>query len=91
MGENDKPYTGPTVTHQAIETVPYRPNQPISRCWSKWTDGTITHSDSVTEWRDVRGYMMASYVYVNIGRDPHLRPPPGLRWVDTIKIGTGAS
>ncbi len=58
----------------------------MTRCWSKWTDGSVTHSDSVVEYHEIRGHMMGSTSFVNIGAEPNMRPPLGLAWVDTRAI-----
>lgn len=68
------PSKGATITHQAIEYV-----GPITRTWSRWTDGTEDHCDSTYIARD--GTLVP--VYVNLGADRGMRPPLGLRWVDT--------
>lgn len=82
-----KPYDGPTITHQACETVPYRTGQPITRCWSKWTNGEITHNDTVVDYVTMRdGYTVGLFKHVNLGRDPDMRPPPGLKWIDTVAM-----
>lgn len=43
----EKPYDGPTITHQAFEYLPHtwQKLQTMKRCWSRWTDGKVTHSD----------------------------------------------
>jgi hypothetical protein len=82
MGE---PYTGPTITHQGIEYI-----GEVTRCWSRWTDGRVTHQDTRTVWREVRlgdrVMQMPTYEFVGIGMDERLRPPPGLKWIDTVAV-----
>jgi hypothetical protein len=81
---DEKPYTGPTITHQAVETVPYQPGRPLTRRWSKWTDGRVTHSDMI--YVDMGDGFMGS-MDVNVGLDLLMRPPADLRWIDTVAVG----
>lgn len=75
-------YTGPKITHQAVEYLPG--TQTITRCWSKWEDGRITHQDSRSVPRQTAdGFTVYWTEFVNIGRDEDLRPPAGLKWIDT--------
>lgn len=81
-------YTGPTITHQAIEHIPngYRPGETLTRCWSKWTDGSITHNDTINTYHQTPHGTLIGTMFVNIGRDRDMRPPPGLKWVSTAEI-----
>lgn len=62
-----------TITHQAIENLAGRR---VTRCWSRWTDGSVTHSDSEHDRR-------TGVYFVNIGTDRDMLPPAG---VDTVAI-----
>lgn len=76
-----------TITQQADETLPYRPGCPLIRTWSRWTDGSVMHSDNVTTTHTgADGLTTLRTTPVNLGRDEGLRPPPGLRWVDTAAL-----
>lgn len=71
----------PTITHQAIELHPHGCGLNVTRCWSKWTDGTITHSDSKTFAFESNQVTL----YINIGMNRHLLPPPGVEWIETAQ------
>lgn len=75
------------ITHQAIEYLPYRPGQPLTRAWSKWDDGRITHSDSVSTCHETPHGTMFGTMFVNIGADRDMPPPSGLKWIDTCELG----
>ena len=82
-------YTGPTITHQAIETLPhpYKPHEKMTRCWSKWTDGAVTHTDTVNTYHTTPdGFTLIGVMPINIGLDRDLAPPDGLKWIDTREI-----
>lgn len=86
----EKPYDGPTITHQAFEYLPHpwQKLQTMKRCWSRWTDGKVTHSDSENTYQPTPHGPLIGGNYINLRRDPDLRPPPGLNWIDTTKILT---
>lgn len=69
------PYTGPTITHQAVV---YGIGG-ASTHYSKWTDGTITRACYVTtaDEKGFRSFRMEYHEDVSI-------EPPELNWVCTV-------
>lgn len=86
----EKPYTGPTITHQAFEHLPHpwKKDEIMTRHWSKWTDGKVTHADSESTYHPTPQGTLIGSNYINLGRDLDLRTPPCLNWIDTTKILT---
>jgi hypothetical protein len=80
-GRPGRPSPDATITHQAVERV-----GDITRCWSRWTDGTITHDDTVYTYMDTPRGIFTGTMHVNVGVDRGMWPPPGLKWVDTVAL-----
>ena len=75
------------ITHQACQHVPYGYfGQPVSRCWSRWSDGAVTHSDSIAEPFRMPHGMMFMTREVNIGCDEDMLPPADLKWFETSAL-----
>lgn len=69
-GSERAAYTGPTITHQAVEL-----HGNVTVCWSKWDDGHVTRSASY--W--INGIQF-------LGHDERAAPPVHLQWVDTVAL-----
>lgn len=76
-----------TITHQACEMLYCMPGRPMTRYWSRWTDGSVTHNDSVSAtYETADGWTMHGSMGVNIGMDRDLMPPAHLQWIDTVAV-----
>jgi hypothetical protein len=83
QGRPGIPSRDATITHQAIEYVRWY-ERDVTRCWSRWTDGTITHDDTVNTYIDTPHGTLIGTMHINIGMGRDMRPPAGLRWIDTV-------
>lgn len=71
----------PTVVAQACETLPtYNSADTRTRCYSLWTDGKISFSDSTIRYNEKTGL----FQHLQFGHEES-RPyaPPGLHWAHT--------
>ena len=81
---SSKPYDGPTVTHCAhvLTSEMYRGRR-VYRTFSKYTNGTIAHTDTIYRSVEIHGQIYMMEEFIHIGQDPDMEPPVDVVWIDT--------